>query len=391
MKTISRTVLLLSLVSLFTDMASEMLYPVMPMYLKSIGFSVLLIGILEGCAEVTASVSKGYFGNLSDTLGKRAPFVQLGYTLSALSKPMMAVLPVPFWVFISRTFDRLGKGIRTGARDAMLSAEATATTKGAVFGFHRAMDTLGAALGPLVALIFLLLHPGSYTTLFLIAVVPGLIAIATTFQLKDRPIVEQRSSSRPGFFSFFGYWKQAPSAYRTLIIGLLAFALCNSSDLFLLLMVRQQGVSDTGVITVYIFYNLVYALAAWPAGILGDKFGLRRMFLAGLVLFAIVYGGMALSPSLPVIYVLFFLYALYAAGTEGISKAWIATLLPNREMGTAVGLYTSLNSLCVFVASAAAGLLWEQFGPAATFAVTVVGTLVVIAYFLVAGVRGQTG
>src|SRR4249919_1630514 len=160
MKYLTRTIWILSLISLLTDVASEMLYPIMPIYLKSIGFSVLLIGILEGIAEATAGLSKGYFGKLSDNSRKRVPFVQLGYALSALSKPMMAVFVYPAWIFLARTVDRLGKGIRTGARDALLSDEATPATKGRVFGFHRSMDTLGAVAGPALALLYLHFYPG---------------------------------------------------------------------------------------------------------------------------------------------------------------------------------------------------------------------------------------
>ncbi|HTP12940.1 MAG TPA: MFS transporter, partial [Bacteroidota bacterium] len=167
MKFITKTILFLSLVSLFTDIASEMLYPVMPMYLKSIGFSVVLIGILEGIAEATAGISKGYFGSLSDHLGRRRPFIQAGYALSAVSKPLMALLIQPVWVFVARTSDRLGKGIRTAARDAMLSAETTPEFKGRVFGFHRGFDTLGAAIGPSLALLYLTFHPDEYRSLFL--------------------------------------------------------------------------------------------------------------------------------------------------------------------------------------------------------------------------------
>ena len=157
MRYITRTIWILSLISLFTDMASEMLYPIMPIYLKSIGFSIVLIGILEGVAEATAGLSKGYFGKLSDASGKRVPFVQVGYALSTISKPMMAMFIYPLWIFFARTIDRLGKGIRTGARDALLSDEAPAEVKAKVFGFHRSMDTLGAAIGPSLALLYLCL------------------------------------------------------------------------------------------------------------------------------------------------------------------------------------------------------------------------------------------
>ena len=157
MKIINRTVLILSIVSLFADIASEMLYPVMPIYLKEIGFSFLLIGVLEGMANFTAGLSKGYFGKRSDEKGLRLPFIKLGYLLSAVSKPMMAAFAYPLWIFFARTTDRLGKGLRTAARDALLSQNATPETKARVFGFHRSMDTLGAAFGPMIALLLFVL------------------------------------------------------------------------------------------------------------------------------------------------------------------------------------------------------------------------------------------
>ena len=302
MKIITRTVILLSVVSLFTDIASEMLYPIMPMYLTSIGFSVMLIGLLEGIAEATAGLSKGYFGHLSDTINRRKPFIQFGYSLSAISKPMMAVLTYPLWIFVARTLDRLGKGIRTGARDAMLSAETTTEFKGRVFGFHRALDTIGAALGPFAALIFLMFYPAQYKTLFLFAIVPGVFAIAMTFfvQEKNKQIVPDISSAaRPGIFSFLRYWKIAPREFRLLVVGLLFFTLMNSSDILLLLMMRHQGANDQQVIGVYIFYNLVYALMSYPIGVIGDKIGLKTIFILGLILFAVVYGGIIFAVSVP--------------------------------------------------------------------------------------------
>ena len=192
MKYISKTVWILSVVSLLTDVASEMLYPIMPIYLKSIGFSIVLIGILEGVAEATAGISKSYFGKLSDNSGKRVPFVKIGYALSSISKPMMAVFVFPLWVFFARTIDRFGKGIRTGARDAIISQEATSSTKARVFGFHRSMDTIGAVLGPVLALVFLYYYPGNYKTLFIIAFFPGMIAIFLTFKLNDKELVPKQ-------------------------------------------------------------------------------------------------------------------------------------------------------------------------------------------------------
>lgn len=381
MKYITKTVWILSIVSLFTDTASEMLYPIMPIYLKSIGFSIVLIGILEGFAEATAGLSKGYFGKLSDNSGRRVPFVQVGYALSAISKPMMAVLIFPIWIFFARTIDRLGKGIRTGARDAILSDEATPETKGKVFGFHRSLDTFGAVLGPLFALLYLYFNPENYKTLFYIAFIPGLIAVLTTFLLKDKvKKIEAQKITTP-FFSFLNYWKVSPPQYRKVVIGLLAFALFNSSDIFLLLKAKQAGLSDTMVIGVYIFYNLVYALSSFPLGIIADKIGLKKMYVFGLSIFAIVYFGMSISSNIFVIAGLFFLYGVYASATEGISKAWISNISLKKDTATGIGTYSGLQSICSMLASSLAGFIWYQFGAGATFIITGVTTLLIILYF----------
>jgi len=386
MKIITRTVLLLSMVSLFTDMASEMLYPVMPVYLRSIGFSVLLIGILEGCAEAIAGLSKGYFGELSDNSGKRLPFVRLGYSLSAISKPMMAIFTYPFWIFGARSIDRLGKGIRTSARDALLSEETSKENKAKVFGFHRGMDTFGAVLGPTVALVFLYFYPANYKTLFLIAFAPGVAAILFTYLLKEKVSenkVEQISKKKTTFFSFINYFKTSPNAYRKLVLGLLVFTLFNSSDVFLLLKIKDSGLDDTHVIGIYIFYNLIYALTSFPIGILADKLGLKNIFICGLILFAIVYAGMSNANSLSAFLVLFFLYGIYAAATEGVSKAWITNVVHKQNTATAIGTYSAFNSIFSLLASSLAGLLWFTFGAPALFITSAIVTICVAGYFFV--------
>jgi MFS family permease len=381
MKYITRTVWILSVVSLFTDISSEMLYPIMPIYLKSIGFSIVLIGILEGIAEATTGLSKGYFGKLSDNKGKRLPFVQIGYAFSAISKPMMAVFVYPLWIFFARTTDRFGKGIRTAARDAILSDEATPETKGKVFGFHRAMDTTGAAIGPVFALLYLYFYPEDYKTLFFIAFIPGLLAVLASFFLKEKTKTIQKEKTATPLFSFINYWKQSPVAYRKLVIGLLAFTLFNSSDIFLLLKAKQSGLTDTGVIGVYIFYNLIYAIFAFPLGVLADKISFKKMFIIGLVLFAIVYFGMAVNSNIYIFYALFFLYGVYAAATEGISKAWISNITDKKDTATAIGTYSSFQSISTMLASSIAGLIWFQFGSSATFFATGIITLLVVLYF----------
>ena len=372
----------MSIVSLFTDMASEMLYPVLPIYLQSIGFSVLLIGILEGIAEATAGLSKGYFGQLSDSKARRSPFVQMGYSLSAISKPMMAFFAYPLWILFARTLDRLGKGIRTGARDALLSNEATPQTRGRIFGFHRSMDTLGAVIGPLLALAYLHFYPEDYINLFFIAFIPGFLAICSTFFLKDKKRRTPLEKKRISFLSFTQYWKESPSEYRKIVMGLLLFAVVNSSDVFLLLKAKEAGFSDTMVIGLYIFYNLIYTIFAFPLGSLADKIGLKKMFLFGLVLFCLVYFGMSFSSNLYAFIVFFFGYGLYAASTEGISKAWISNSVKKEKTATAIGTFSAFQSIASMIASMLAGLIWFNFGSSLTFLLTALAVVGVIIYFL---------
>jgi len=382
MKILTRTVLVLSLVSLFTDIASEMLYPVMPMFLKEIGFSMLLIGILEGVAEATAGLSKSYFGKLSDLSGRRVPFVRLGYFLSALSKPMMTVFVYPLWIFFARTTDRFGKGIRTGARDAILSDEATPETKGSVFGFHRGMDTLGAVLGPSAALVYLYYFPGSYKTLFVIALFPGLMATLLTYVLKEKS-TPVKGQQRASFFSFIKYWKDSPPEYRKLLFGLLAFTLFNSSDLFILLKIKEAGFTDSSVIGVYIFYNLVYAIFAFPMGKLSDKIGFRITLVIGFTTYAGVYVGLAYASGLSWLYALLFFYGIYAAATESIAKAWISNICDKKDTATAIGTYTGWQSIFTMLASTLAGWVWLAFGSEAAFLLTSSGVALVAIYFLI--------
>jgi len=382
MKSISKTVWVLSIVSLLTDTASEMLYPILPIYLKTIGFSVALIGILEGVAEAIAGLSKGYFGKLSDLSGKRVHFVQIGYLLSAISKPMMAIFIYPLWIFFSRTLDRFGKGIRTGARDAILSEQAIPQTKGKIFGFHRSMDTLGAVLGPSLALLYLYYYPQNYRTLFFIAFLPGFFAILTSFLLKNKPVIIQKQSVKTPFFSFLKYWTVSSADYKKIVLGLLVFAVVNSSDVFLLLKAKQTGLDDSIVIMLYIFYNLIYALFAFPLGIIADRIGLKTILILGLALFSFVYFGMSVNENKILFFALFFLYGVYAAATEGVSKAWITNITHKNDVATAIGTFAGLQSICTMIASSLTGIIWLLFGATTALIFTAIVTLFVTGYFL---------
>lgn len=390
-KWLTPTVLALGFVSFFMDIASEMLYPVMPIYLEEIGFSIILIGVLEGFAEGISGWSKGFFGQLSDNRPSKLPFVRLGYLLSALSKPLLAVFTFPIWVFAIRFLDRIGKGVRTGARDALLSAEATPQDKGKVFGFHRSMDTAGAFLGPILALIFLFYYPGEYKWLFFLAFIPGILSIGATFIIKDKSVFTQtKTSTKVGFFSFLKFVKNSPKEYKRLLTALLLFALFNSSDIFLLLLLKHAGIPDPQIIGFYIFYNLIYAIFSYPLGSLGDKIGLKTIQIAGFIVFVLVYLGMAFAESFWHFGVLFFLYGIYAAATEGISKAWLTLTVKKEETATAIGSMEALKSILTFISSSLAGIIWTAFSSKDVFITSAVGVAFVIVYMAIFAPKPQT-
>lgn len=386
-KIFTRTIWLLGFVSLFNDISSEMLYPVMPLYLDSLGYTALWIGILEGVAEAVVGLSKGYFGKLSDESQKRLPFVMIGYAMSAISKPMVALFNNIGWVLLARSGDRLGKGIRVGARDAMLSEEAAREHKGKVFGMHRAMDTIGAAIGPILALLWLTWYPDEYASLFYYAFIPAFAGVILLFLVKEKrkQRAVEKKGSRSNFFSYFRYWKRADTEYKRLVSGLIVFTLFNSSDVFLLLIAKYGGLESTEIIKAYIFYNLVYAVLAYPMGHLADKIGMKTSLIIGLFFFCSVYAGMALiEMSSTLLYSMFFLYGVYAAATEGVSKAWIARVSGKSEAGTALGFYASASSIATMLASSIAGLLWVSFFPEFTFLITAIASFIVALYFIFA-------
>jgi len=360
-----------------------MLIPVMPLYLDSLGYTALWIGIVEGIAEAVVGLSKGYFGKLSDESPRRLPFLIWGYGLSAISKSMIALFSNIGWVIFARSGDRLGKGLRVGARDAMLSDESSRENKGKVFGLHKAMDTVGAAIVPVIALVWLTYYPGEYKELFLYAFIPSFIGVMLLFFVKERQKEIVAPSNKKGFFSYLKYWNRAEGEYKKLVSGLLVFTLFNSSDVFMLLLANEAGVPATEILKAYIFYNIVYAILAYPMGYLADKIGMKSSFVIGLFFFTAVYAGMAfLDINGVMLYVLFFLYGVYSAATDGVSKAWISRVCDKSEAGTALGFYASASSISAMLASSLAGVLWVGFFPEFTFLVTAIAAFVVALYFI---------
>jgi MFS family permease len=380
MKTkLHRQVIVLGMVSLFTDIASEMLYPVTPIFLTAVlGSSMALVGVIEGIAEFIAALLKGYFGNLSDKVGKRSIFVTIGYGLSAISKPLPGIFQNIPIVFATRVTDRIGKGIRTAPRDALLGSYSEGNS-GAVFGFHRAMDTLGAAIGPVIALILLNIFPENYQLIFIVAFLPSIIAVALTLMVKDK-VTSTKDRIKKKYFEFL---KSSPKSYKKILLLLAVFSLVNSSDVFLILKSRDISESSTLAIFGYIFYNIVYAVSSYPMGSLSDKFGKRNIFTVGLVLFSLVYFGFAFIPDIYLLWILFVLYGIYAASTEGISKAWISDIIPDERRGTAIGLATLITGICVMIGSFATGFLWDKFGSQVPFLISAIVSLIIALFVIV--------
>lgn len=377
---ITRTVLVLSFVSFFADISSEMLYPIMPAFLASIGFGALGIGILEALAKLISGLGKSYFGSLSDQLDRRVPFVRLGYFLSAMGKLIMYLFPAIGPVFAARSVDRVGKGMRGAARDAMLVGEAAPEDRGKVFGFHRSMDTLGAVIGPLLSLIYLSFWPEDLLGVFLLAVFPGLIGVALTFLLRANREPQPLARQVAPFKGIFAFWKMANPEYHRTLYGILLFALINSTDMLLLLRASEIGLQPGEVIGAYILYNIIYAALSWPFGILADRLGFRRLYLFSVLVFATCYLGLGLATENWMIWGIFVLYGAFTAANEGLTKPWLSLYIPKNMRATGLGLAGFLDMLALALASLFAGFAWEFSSGSALF--IGVGTAAFILFFI---------
>ena len=370
---IPKQVLILSLVSFFTDFASEMLYPVTPIFLSSaLGASMGTIGAIEGIAEITANLLKGFFGALSDKIRKRALFVKIGYSLSAAVKPLPGVFPNVGVIASARTIDRIGKGIRTSPRDALLAGEANASNKGAIFGFHRSLDTFGAVVGPLIALLILFYSNNDFRTVYYFSAIPSVFAIAFVFLVKEKAKTRTKSKK----YNYLKILKTLPANLKILLLFVALFSLVNSSDVFLILKLKETS-SDFTAIGGYIYFNAVYALFSYPFGILSDKYGKRNIFAFGLLVFSIVYLIFAISSSVTVLFFGFTLYGFYSAATDGILKAWISDLTDDSIRSTIIGLFNTVSGICILIASVVAGVLWDNFGSSLPFLISSVGALII--------------
>jgi MFS family permease len=365
----------LGLVSFFADLSSEIAYPLFPIFVTSVlGLPVAVLGLIEGIAEATASITKYPFGQAADYTGRRRPFVLAGYTLGGLGKLVIALAAGWPLALAGRFTDRLGKGMRTAPRDDLIAANTRPGQQGLAFGLHRSMDTLGAVLGPLIALALVQAHV-SLRWIFAIAVVPGLLSVLAIVLF----VREHRERPRR---SAFRLTLPASPAFRWLLAGALLFAVGNSSDMFILLKARDVGMGTSTVILLYVLYNVVYSAASLPLGGLSDRVGQYPLVLTGYALFAAVYLGFAAAASGWALTGLFAAYGLYIAATEGTSKALIGRAIPTGERASALGLYYTATGLASFAASTVGGALWSAVGPWATFAFGAAAALAAAALML---------
>jgi MFS family permease len=359
-----RNVFVAGLVSFFMDISSEMIYPLVPLFLANVlGVNKSVIGLIEGVAESTASLLKVFSGWLSDRIGNRKWLMALGYGISTFSRPMVALATGWHQVMGFRFIDRFGKGVRNAPRDAIIAESTESPYLGRAFGFHRSMDTMGAVVGPASAFFLLGLFLNDYRMVFWLSMIPGIIAVLLIILfIKEKKKVSQLQSERPKFTLKHFDWK-----FKFFVVIAALFAVGNSSDVFLILRAQQTGIPTAMIPIVYLLFNLVYSISAIPAGIAADRFGRKRVILLGFLLFASLYYGFAIAKDATAVWVLFGFYGLFMGLTEGIQKAFLATIIPPDFKATAFGVYNTAVGVAMLPASLIGGWLWDNVSPSATF------------------------
>ncbi|MCV7000146.1 MFS transporter [Mycolicibacterium alvei] len=351
---LTRNVRVLSAVSFLQDTASELLYPLLPIYLTTVlGAPPAVVGAVEGAAEGAAAMTKLAAGPLGDRFSKR-PLIATGYGMAALGKVMVAAAGGWSGVLAGRVVDRLGKGVRGAPRDALLVADIDAAARGRVFGFHRAMDTFGAVVGPLLGLAAYELLDHQIAPLLWVAVVPAVLSVALVFLVAEQRRTQPRTERQP----VFARVRDLPGRFWRVTAVLVAFGLVNFPDALLLLRLNEIGFSVVEVILAYVTYNAVYAVSSFPAGLLADRIGRLPVFGIGLVFFAIGYAGLGLTTDPLTAWLLIGAYGLFTGCTDGVSKAWVSSLVGSDLQGSAQGVFQGLSGFAVLGAGVWAGLAW---------------------------------
>lgn len=362
---LTRTVVLVGLCSMFTDVSTEMVYPLLPFFLVSLGATPALLGVVEGIVESLANFLRVGAGAVSDRFGRRKPLAVGGYAAASVGKLLLALAGSWLGVLVARAVDRVGKGLRAPPRDALIADSTPESVRGRAFGFHRAMDTLGAAIGGLVAWALLDPSAGNIRQLMYLSIIPAVLGVAMISLVREPPRGQrQRVTGRPRPLRTL---REIPARLRAFYGVVLIFSLAGSSNQFLLLRAEGLGHSPRDVILLYMTYNLVYSLTAYPAGRLSDRIGRRWVLSVGYLVYALTYLGFAVVQAPGALWVLFGVYGLYSGLTEGVEKALVADMAPQRLRATLLGVHAAVVGTGVLPASIIAGLLWESSGPKAPF------------------------
>jgi MFS family permease len=352
----------LGLVSFFTDVSSEMIYPLLPLFLTTVlGGGAAFLGLIEGVAESTASILKLVSGIVSDRVRRRKKLVLAGYTISSIARPLTALAASPLAVLFIRFADRVGKGIRTSPRDALIADSTDPAVRGKAYGFHRSMDHAGAIVGPLIATLLLAWFVSDLRTVFWLAAIPGAMAVLLIV-LKVREVEPARRKAESGFLLTL-----PTGRLRSYLLILLLFTLGNSSDVFLLLRASELGVTTARIPLLWTFFHVVKMLSTMPFGALSDRLGRRGVIVSGWGVYALAYTGFAFARTELHVWLLFAIYGLFYGLTEGVEKALLTDIADPAERGTAFGWYNLAVGVGALPASLLFGFIWQRSGPPAAF------------------------
>lgn len=377
---ITKNVFVLGVASFLTDVSTEMVYPLLPIFLTSVlGAGTAFVGLVEGVAETTASLLKLFSGWLSDKLNKRKSIVIFGYTLSGITRPLIAIATMPWHILVVRFIDRVGKGVRTSPRDALIADCTDPDCRGKAFGFHRSMDHFGAVVGPLLAFLFLQLFNNNYRVVFWLATIPAIVCVIVLIAFVSEKQRSQTETTLPPKLSIRPFDRR----FKYFLLLILIFTLGNSSDAFLILRAKGLGVTIALIPILWAVFHIVKSISSTPGGILSDRLGRRRIILLGWLVYGLVYIGFAFANKAYQTWLLFCAYGVFFGLTEGVEKAFVSDLVPSELRGTAFGMYNFVIGLAALPASLIFGFLWQIFNPKLAFLFGATLALVAMVLFFI--------
>ena len=378
LKGVTRNVFILGLVSLFTDLSSQMVFPLIPLFMTSVlGAGAYAVGIVEGAAETTASLFKVASGYWSDKIRKRKPFILFGYTLSSITKPLFAFATVWYFVLLIRVVERIGKGLRTAPRDAIVAESVGEDVRGKAYGFQRAMDGVGSVLGAILA--FLLLPVLGYQRIFLFAFIPAVIAVFIILFIREKNAPPRKETKET---SLRVSLRELPVNLRLFILVSSVFALGHFGYAFLLLRAKDIGLADGMAILLYALFYIVYTICAIPSGMLSDRVGRKPVLMAGYMVFAVTSLGLIFVSDIYSILLFFIVYGVFYALIDGVQRAFVVDLAPKHLKATALGTFHTAIGLVALPGGFIAGLLWDKINPEATFVYGLILALISLSLFM---------